>query len=254
MAASTSKLWQMIARKESIIVVVLLTWLYCFRMVKQENPISVTILVQIDKALMLQQGLPHEWLGAYTLPFLDVFAAIPYLFHNASPFVFGIYLYNYRRDEMFRFFWNLFFFNFFATGTHLLFPTAPPWYYAKHGELDVYPYEGGHPAGLQRVDELLGSAIITHFYQANKIVFGACPSVHAGWPFIFATFLPAQLHIHPAVPWILNFYVVWMWWAAMYLQHHYLIDLLAASMYIMAIQKVFHWCFPEWMDKHLKPN
>jgi len=239
---------QYIYRKESLLLAIVgMAWFYLFRIVKQEGEIHVMILVYLDKALLFNLGLPTDILGAYTHPFLDIFAAIPYLFHNLSPFFYVLFLYKtQKREEIFRFLWNLMLFNFCATLTHVLFPTAPPWYYHKYGDSGAYPYEVGQPGGLARVDELIGEPIITVWYQQNKIVFGACPSIHAGWPFLIATFLPREATKEWAS--VFNFYAVWMWWAAMYLQHHYLIDLLVAALYLIIIQKwVWGWVFPEYV-------
>lgn len=85
----------------------------------------------------------------------------------------------------------------------------------------------GEPAGLARIDELFGLKMYTSTFNASPIVFGAMPSLHAGWATMQACFLS---HLFPRARWAFFTYVLWVWWATLYLQHHYAVDLIGGSM------------------------
>lgn len=79
------------------------------------------------------------------------------------------------------------------------------------------------------MDEILGTTMYGTTFTASPLVFGAFPSLHSGcaWQlafFIVFTFGPR------AIPFALS-YVFWIWWAAMYLGHHYVVDLVGGGIY-----------------------
>ncbi|KAF9191667.1 Aureobasidin resistance protein Aur1 [Haplosporangium sp. Z 767] len=87
----------------------------------------------------------------------------------------------------------------------------------------------GDPGGLSRVDEILGTAMYKNTFTASPLVFGAFPSLHSGcaWQLAFFTvFVFGPRSIPVAL-----LYVLWIWWAAMYLNHHYVIDLVGGGVY-----------------------
>ncbi|KAG0366582.1 Aureobasidin resistance protein Aur1 [Gamsiella multidivaricata] len=87
----------------------------------------------------------------------------------------------------------------------------------------------GDPGGLTRVDDILGTNMYRSTFTASPLVFGAFPSLHSGcaWQLAFFTvFVFGPRSIPLAL-----FYVFWIWWAAMYLGHHYVIDLVGGGIY-----------------------
>lgn len=84
----------------------------------------------------------------------------------------------------------------------------------------------GSPAGLARIDALFGADIYTSTFTASPMVFGAFPSLHAATATLNALFLS---HIFPRAKPVFMFWVVWIWWATLYLSHHYAVDLIAGS-------------------------
>jgi PAP2 superfamily len=84
----------------------------------------------------------------------------------------------------------------------------------------------GSPGGLERIDLLFGTDLFTSSFSASPLVFGAFPSLHAGWATIHALFLQ---HLFPQFRIALLAYVLWVWWATMYLTHHYFVDLIGGS-------------------------
>lgn len=84
----------------------------------------------------------------------------------------------------------------------------------------------GSPAGLARIDKLLGIDLYTSSFTASPLVFGAFPSLHAGSATTEALFMS---HVFPTLRPFFIGYVFWIWWATMYLSHHYAVDLIGGS-------------------------
>jgi hypothetical protein len=176
---------------------------------------------------------PHRWFffgydngrGANVLDFL---AAFPYTVHAGLPFAF-IALLIWRRTparRILQFGRLLGLVSLFGVLTHLFLPTAPPWYYEKFGFRPPSYSMKGDPALLDRIDDEFGISFYRTMYAAaGKVVFGTFPSLHAAWPYLMAIFEPQQGRFLWA-------YVLWVWWAALYLQHHYLLDLIGGAMYV----------------------
>ena len=109
----------------------------------------------------------------------------------------------------------------------LLFPCSPPWYENKYGLAPANYSIPGSPAGLARIDKLFGIDLYTSTFTASPMVFGAFPSLHAGNATIEALFMS---HVFPRFRPLFVMYTLWLWWATMYLQHHYAVDLVGGSL------------------------
>ena len=121
----------------------------------------------------------------------------------------------------------------------LLFPCAPPWYENLYGLAPANYSMAGSPAGLARVDQLFGVDLYTSSFTASPMVFGAFPSLHSGCGTTEALFMA---HVFPQFTPLLIGYILWLWWATMYLSHHYVVDLVGGS-----IRKL-----PPWHQLRLK--
>lgn len=79
--------------------------------------------------------------------------------------------------------------------THLLFPTASPWFTHMYGINDTehvnYTQEG-FAAGLVRVDAHLGTHLNTNGFHMSPIVFGAVPSLHSATAFLCFLFITTR--------------------------------------------------------------
>jgi hypothetical protein len=80
----------------------------------------------------------------------------------------------------------------------------------------------GSPGGLLRMDRVFGSQFYANAFGASPLVFGAFPSLHSGSAVMEALFLS---HFFPKLKPLYWTYTGVLWWATMYLSHHYLIDL-----------------------------
>lgn len=164
-----------------------------------------------------------EFISSHHNPALDLFFAVPY-----TVFVYiaaGTAIYLYWRDiaQMRRYVLAFAIANFLAFAFWLIIPAAPPWYVHAHGcAIDL----GAHanPAGLSRVDALLNIHYFENFYGKAASVFGAMPSMHCAYPMLgllvaFPTARPWARLLHV-------FYAGWMFVAALYLDHHWMLDAL----------------------------
>lgn len=195
-------------------------------------PINVTILPAIDRRLFRSSV---HWFSPETgTPLHDLLAAVPYTIHPILPLVFILtyFLLSPRdnRRHLLTFVLAFGIMNLFAVLTHLAFPTAPPWYFLQHGTTPASYEMKGDPAILARLDKRYGMDMYHRMYaEGGKVVFGAWPSLHAAWPYLMARFRPAIPYRGVQVfQWC---YMVLVWWAAIYLQHHYAADILGGVIY-----------------------
>jgi hypothetical protein len=165
-----------------------------------------------------------EWLGAHHVPIADLAAAVPYAAFIYVALGYAVYLWFRDRPRMRVFLWAFAIANGISFTTWILLPAAPPWYVHAHGctiDLAAAP----SPAGLARVDELLGIHYFSGFYSRAASVFGALPSMHCAYPVL--GLLTGWRGARPRTKVAHVVYALWMASAAMYLQHHWAIDVLA---------------------------
>jgi membrane-associated phospholipid phosphatase len=152
--------------------------------------------------------------GAVYFAFLfEVLAAAVYLFFRARPLMLELAL---RFGAV----------NLLGWSTWLLYPTAPPWYVDAHGLTAPSGPVASNAAALTRVDALLGTSYFEHFYAGSAYVFGAFPSLHVSYAVLVAL-VTWQLGgwLRVAAP----AFAVSIAFAAVYLRHHYLIDVLGGT-------------------------
>lgn len=119
------------------------------------------------------------------------------------------------------------FINIFGVMIQMIFPCSPPWYENLHGLAPANYAMSGSPAGLNRIDLLFGLDVYTTNFTNSPLVFGAFPSLHAGSAVIEALFMS---YCFPRFRPFFAAYTMWLWWATMYLSHHYAVDLVGGSM------------------------
>lgn len=116
--------------------------------------------------------------------------------------------------------------NLVGVTVQFLFPCSPPWYENLYGLASAHYGIQGHPAGLARIDQLFGINLYTSGFGSSPIPFGAFPSLHAADSMLIALFLS---WVFPRAKAIFFLYAGWLWWATMYLSHHYAIDVIAGA-------------------------
>jgi inositol phosphorylceramide synthase catalytic subunit len=114
--------------------------------------------------------------------------------------------------------------------TYFVYPAAPPWYVAAHGFGPALIGSAPSPGAAARFDALLGTRLFDDMYSRSVEVFGAIPSLHAAYPMMAAVlaFRTCELRW---VRWPAAGYAVLMCFSAVYLQHHYVIDVLLGLSY-----------------------
>ena len=168
-------------------------------------------------------------LSAYQSSALDILAWLPYgMIHFGAPFVTTGILFIWGPPTTASVWAKSFgYMNLIGVTIQMLLPCAPPWYENMYGLAPASYSMEGSPAGLARIDKLFGVDMYTSSFTASPMVFGAFPSLHSGCATTEALFLS---HIFPRLQPLFVAYTLWLWWATMYLSHHYAVDLVAGSL------------------------
>lgn len=129
--------------------------------------------------------------------------------------------------------------------THLVFPTAPPWFIHKYGDDAEANYDTlGYAAGLTRAKFSTGTHIVTEGFHKSPIVFGAVPSLHSAMA-VLCFFFVCYYSRWTSAKLALLAFVFCQWWATIYLDHHWRIDLFVGLLYSIASYTVFSkWMIP----------
>src|SRR5438105_12605786 len=177
---------------------------------------------------------PNEWFLTHHWPALDLACGFAYLVFVGEYLAVALLLFFQRRSDMLRTFALAFLVvNLLGFATYFIFPVAPPWYVTEYGlgpaRLDVHPAA----AAASRFDRLLGTHFFDEIYGRGIDVYGAYPSLHVAYPLlaVWATFRARELRWArgPAIAFFLL-----MCLSAVYLQHHYVVDVLLGIAYAMA--------------------
>lgn len=179
-----------------------------------------------ERALVPAPGgttLP-EWFMDHHVAAADLAAGIPYFAFVYFAVGYAIWLRSRDVRKMSLFAWAFAFANWISFVVWIALPVAPPWYVHAHGctvSLAALP----SPAGLSRVDALLGISYFGGFYSRAASVFGALPSMHCAYPMLglFSAWREAgrkERALHIA-------YAAWMAASAVYLGHHWVLDVVA---------------------------
>ncbi|CAZ83675.1 unnamed protein product [Tuber melanosporum] len=201
---------------------------YACRFIPSEwrPPIWVRVLPALEN--IIYGANLSNILSKNTNAFLDVLAWLPYgVIHFGAPPVCSAIMFIFAAPGTVPVFARSFgYMNIIGVAIQLMFPCSPPWYENLHGLAPANYSMPGSPAGLARIDELFGWNTYTSTFTAAPLVFGAMPSLHAGCATIEALFMG---HVFPRGKWLFYTYILWIWWATLYLQHHYAVDLIAGS-------------------------
>lgn len=199
------------------------------------KPIHVAEPYAIDKAFFsipcgsAGSKLIHECLALHSSSLLDFTCGIFY--HALDPIVFILLFLLWKmrdRESAERFAMAYLVINLFAFATYLLYPAAAPWYVTMYGFIQPLQPVAGNAAGLVNFDRLIGINLSADMYKFNPYVFGAIPSMHAGFTMLCWLY---SAKIGRKFATAMGIYAIFMWFAALYLQHHYLIDLLIGQFY-----------------------
>jgi membrane-associated phospholipid phosphatase len=197
---------------------------------------------------------PNEWLQQHTSAALDFVCGLAYtpFFFIGESILLSIYFFlkdDLRRGE--RFTWIFVVANFVGFSLYYIYPAAPPWYIADHGFVIDMTVRAS-PAGALRFDHLIGLPLMQGFYGKSADVFGAIPSLHVVYPFL------AMVYAWPVLRrfrYVALGYFLLVCFSAVYLNHHYLLDIfigLGIAVAVMAAGRaVFGPVMPEPTRTHM---
>lgn len=190
---------------------------------------------------------PNEWFQQHTHWLLDLVTGFFYL-----AFV-GIFMamgFHYRfilprllrdspaapkaewiRSRAHAMFWGFFWVNMLGYSTYYWYPAAPPWYVSLYGLGPANLSAPPNAAGCLRFDQLLGTHFFTGMYGRSADVFGAIPSLHVAYPLLSVLF---AFELRSLRAFSVFFYLI-MCFSAVYLNHHYILDLLWGSAYTVLV-------------------
>ncbi len=180
--------------------------------------------------------LEHHWAVA------DLVAGFAYLVFVAEYVALAILLFARGLDRCASVFAKCFLVvNVMGFITYFVYPAAPPWYVTAHGLGPASSIVATSPAAGQRFDQLLGTHVFETVYGHGIDVFGAVPSLHVAYPFIAAV-LAFRFRALRWARWPAAAFAVVMCFSAIYLQHHYVLDVLLGLSYgALALAAVTMW-------------
>ncbi len=197
------------------------------------NNIHVKEPYLLEKSLF---GIPHmgqiltpnEFFQIHTYKILDFFCGFAYITFILEYLAMGFLLFfSSKHKTLSTFAWAFFWVNILGFITYYIYPAAPPWYVEKYG-LDQILFDiPASSAAAARFDVLLGTHFFTGMYGMSADLYGAIPSLHVSYPLLvmWAAFKEKLFRI-PATAFFLL-----MCFSAVYLQHHYIIDIILGLIY-----------------------
>jgi len=161
--------------------------------------------------------------SSHTHPIVDVLTGVTYFVFMLQVFVIAGYLFFRERPKMFDLSVSFVAMNLVGWALWLVFPAAPPWYVDQYGLGPAVLDAASSPAGLARVDALIGYPLAANFYSQSANVFGAMPSLHCAYATLVAWMV---FPLRGALRWGTIAFAVSMAFSAIYLRHHYILDVL----------------------------
>jgi membrane-associated phospholipid phosphatase len=174
---------------------------------------------------------PNEWLAAHPSPILDLLCGLAYLIYVGEYLLFAFVLFFRRRFDLLDLMARAFLLvNLLGFATYFLYPAAPPWYVNAFGlgpaRMHIQPFA----AGANRFDQILGTHLFDQMYGRGVDVYGAYPSLHVSYPLIAAWACFRARELRWARPLAAGFFLL-MCFSAVYLQHHYVTDVVLGVVY-----------------------
>jgi membrane-associated phospholipid phosphatase len=153
----------------------------------------------------------------YRAPLLDYLGAFLYSLHFIAPVVFAFLLWKYYPGNFQRYTLALAVGTYSALITFLLYPVAPPWFGVNATRI------------LFEVDHNLGVPFyrtVFDYVQSNP--FAAFPSLHSMYPWLISLYA-LKIGKRKALPVLM--FPVGVWFSAVYLGEHYVVDVIGAVVY-----------------------
>ncbi len=193
------------------------------------GPIHTGDILRLEVALFPGPGGVSwpQWFDRHTHVVLDLACGFAYATYLLEFFALEAFFYLKSERHWFSALaWAFFAANVVGFLINLLLPVAPPWYIIAHGPGPADPHAVASAAGCARFDALLGIDYFSSFYSRNPNVFGAMPSLHVTYPVtvVWYTWDRGWRWRIPALG-----FVLLVSFAAVYLVHHYIVDVVAGA-------------------------
>jgi len=157
---------------------------------------------------------------------LEITMAAVYAAHFVLPLTVAFLLWVKRRAAYYRYVIALMVMSFAQFFTAILMPVAPPRFAGQYGE-SLPVIDIGHEVTLKTGIGVVSWAY--HSINANPVA--AFPSLHAAYPILAYLFLREYW---PRWAWLMLVYAGVVWFAIMYLGHHYLVDAIGGLLFAVA--------------------
>lgn len=192
------------------------------------NPVHILEPYELELALfgIMDAGkmiVPCEWFLTRTNDLASLIAGSSYLLWMPAPMAYALYLMFKDRAVMIDFTYGFLLTCFIGFILYYAYPAAPPWYYLNYGVGTDYTIPGSEGL-LSEFDRILGVSIFNGIYAKGGNVFCAIPSLHSAYPALcILTALRRKTYVLAFI------FLLWgfgTWFAAVYSQHHYILDVL----------------------------
>lgn len=222
-----------------------LLYFFCSRFIPSEYRPHIWVRVLPALENVLYGANLSAILSAHQHPILDILAWLPYgIMHFGAPAVCSLIIFIFGAPGSTPVFARTFgWMSILGVTIQIVFPCTPPWYENENGLVPAVYGMPGSPAGLARIDAIFGVDFYTTNFTAAPLPFGAFPSLHAANAVLEALFMS---HCFPQFRTFFIVYAGWVWWATMYLSHHYAIDLVCGGLIAAAF---FYMAKARWMPQ-----
>ena len=173
----------------------------------------------------------NEYFAVRTSTALDITTAMFYISWVPLPMLFGVWLFNKNRPLFIQFTYGYLCTNLVGFALYYIYPAAPPWYVELNGFV-FNPDTARSAAGLDNFDRLIDAPLFKTIYQRNSNVFAAIPSLHSAYPLV--TFFYARQMPQRWPAYLFVFLTLGIWFSAIYLRHHYVIDVILGALTAVA--------------------
>ncbi|MCP3136423.1 phosphatase PAP2 family protein [Pyxidicoccus xibeiensis] len=206
------------------------------------GPIHTGDLWELERQWFPAPGGTHwpEWWATRFHPALDLVTGFSYAAYLYEVFAVAIFFFVEKDSRFQRLCWAFLAVNAIGVVVYVLYPAAPPWYILQYGHGPADLTAPPSPAGTARFDALLGISYFAGFYSRNTNVFGAMPSLHAAYPFMVAFYVWNR-----GWAWRVStgLFALLVAFSAVYLTHHYILDVLAGMFATLAAVLVVETLF-----------
>jgi inositol phosphorylceramide synthase catalytic subunit len=174
----------------------------------------------------------NEYFDRHNGPILDFFCGFAYLFFVCEYLLTAFALFFTEKRKMLRIFgWCFFIVNVVGFITYFIYPAAPPWYVSAYGLGPAQLHIAPAAAAAHRFDLLFGTHFFDAMYGRGIDVYGAYPSLHVAYPFLVGW---VALKLKKGRIFAVGFYFL-MCFSAVYLQHHYVVDILLGTAFAFVV-------------------